>query len=65
MRVQSIKLNSQPKQILKSVNVIPPPKETPLKDAMIVSGYVSLPIVFYEIGTRVYSKVKGFFKINK
>ena len=34
-----------------------PKKPTPVKDALIVSGYCSLPVIFYEAACRIAEKV--------
>ena len=45
MKVPAVKINNVTPKISQAK---PLKKQTPIKDALIVSGYCSLPIVFYE-----------------
>lgn len=58
MKVPTVKINSvTPKASqIKSLK-----KPTPIKDALIVSGYCSLPIVFYEAACFISKKVNKKF----
>lgn len=39
------------------INTVTPKKPTPIKDALIVSAYCSMPIVLYEAACRISKKV--------
>ena len=52
MKVQPVKI-----QAVSSKISAPVKKPTPVKDALIVSGYCSLPLVFYEIACWISKKV--------
>lgn len=45
MKIPTVKINNVTP---KASQIKPLKKQTPIKDALIVSGYCSLPIVFYE-----------------
>lgn len=51
MKVQPVKIHTA------AAKVIQPKKTTPVKDALIVSGYCSLPVIFYEAACRIAEKV--------
>lgn len=62
MKVQAIKFNNNNP---KTLQVKPLKKPTPIKDAMIVSGYCSLPIVFYEAACLIAKFInKRYDKLN-
>lgn len=39
------------------INTVTPKKPTPIKDALVVSAYCSMPIVLYEAACRIAEKV--------
>ena len=41
------------------INTVTPKKSTPIKDALVVSAYCSLPIVFYEAACFISKKVNN------
>lgn len=51
MKVRPIKMQTL------ATKVVQTKKPTPIKDALIVSGYCSLPIVFYEAACWISKKV--------
>ena len=57
MKVQPVINNILPK----AASQKPLKKQTPIKDALIVSGYCSLPIVFYEAACFISKKVNKKF----
>lgn len=54
MKVPAVKINNVTP---KTSQVKPLQKQTPIKDALIVSGYCSLPIVFYEAASLLAKKL--------
>lgn len=50
MKVPAVKINNVTP---KASQIKPLKKQTPIKDALIVSGYCSLPIVFYEAASLI------------
>lgn len=58
MKVQPVKINNI---LPKAAPQKPLKKPTPIKDALIVSGYCSLPIVFYEAACFISKKVNKKF----
>ncbi len=59
MKVPAVKINNVTpnKSQIKPVN-----KPTPIKDALIVSGYCTLPIVFYEAACFVAKKLNKAYE---
>ena len=58
MKVPTVKINNVTP---KASQIKPLKKQTPIKDALIVSGYCSLPIVFYEAACLVIKKMNQIF----
>lgn len=54
MKVPTVKINNVTP---KASQIKTLKKQTPIKDALIVSGYCSLPIVFYEAACLVAKKL--------
>lgn len=48
MKVPTVKINTKP-----------PKKPTPIKDALIVSGYCALPVAFYEAARLLAKKLNN------
>ena len=56
MKIPSVKINTVTPKVSQTT---PLKQSTPIKDALIVSGYCALPIVFYEAANLI---AKGFNK---
>ena len=52
MKVPPVRIQTSDSKIVPQVK-----KTTPVKDALVVSGYCSLPIVFYEAACLISKKV--------
>ncbi len=52
MKVPPVRIQTSDSKIVPQVK-----KPTPVKDALVVSGYCSLPIVFYEAACLISKKV--------